>query len=422
MATIVSTRILRLLGISPRVAVASPMDPTPLDPWNGLFRLDPVTGDLQMWKNGAWTDQLNPGSITGIDGGGAWGAAGAPLLAYTITGNWLTFPTADMTAYSAEPGGYGNQQFVYDEASAAGGLQTLALTDLVKTWGAFYPKNLAEITSFSAPLLAHVAGVFNLYHMPLLAAIDFSSLVTAGSIQLLLLPDLPTADFPALTATDYFVIDGASALTSWDFSALASIGQTALTGGVVIQNDALLPAIDFPVLTYVRGTGGTAFYLDTLPSVASISLPALVEVAGDIIYWQHLAGVTSIDLSSLTAAVGLYLIDIPALPALSLPAIVNISKGILLDNLSSTTSFSLGSGLLNISCNSSTNITVTATPLDQSSVDGLLVQLAALDGTGGTTSFDGHTVNLADLCAAPSATGLAAKATLEGRGNTVTVS
>lgn len=60
--------------------------------------------------------------------------------------------------------------------------------------------------------------------------------------------------------------------------------------------------------------------------------------------------------------------------------------------------------------------------LSQASVDNVLVRLAALDGTGGTTSYDNKTVDLSGgTDAAPSATGLAAKATLEGRGCTVTV-
>lgn len=54
--------------------------------------------------------------------------------------------------------------------------------------------------------------------------------------------------------------------------------------------------------------------------------------------------------------------------------------------------------------------------LDVSSVDSILVTFASLDGTGGTTLFDSGQVNIAFGNAAPSATGLAAKATLQARG------
>ena len=54
------------------------------------------------------------------------------------------------------------------------------------------------------------------------------------------------------------------------------------------------------------------------------------------------------------------------------------------------------------------------------SVDDLLVRLAALDGTGLTTAYSSKTVTIRGTSAAPSATGLAAKATLAARGCTVT--
>jgi hypothetical protein len=63
---------------------------------------------------------------------------------------------------------------------------------------------------------------------------------------------------------------------------------------------------------------------------------------------------------------------------------------------------------------------MTGMKLDQASVDGILVSLAALDGTNGTTAYSNKTVNLSGgTSSAPSATGLAAKATLVGRGCTV---
>lgn len=59
--------------------------------------------------------------------------------------------------------------------------------------------------------------------------------------------------------------------------------------------------------------------------------------------------------------------------------------------------------------------------LPQANIDAILVRLAALDGTGGTTSYDNNLVNLAGgTNASPGVAGLAAKATLIGRGNTVT--
>lgn len=79
--------------------------------------------------------------------------------------------------------------------------------------------------------------------------------------------------------------------------------------------------------------------------------------------------------------------------------------------------FSFNAGLLKVGG----NVTMTGMKLTQSAVDGILVSLAALDGTGGTTSYNSFTVNLSGgTSSTPSATGLTAKATLVGRGCTVT--
>lgn len=67
-------------------------------------------------------------------------------------------------------------------------------------------------------------------------------------------------------------------------------------------------------------------------------------------------------------------------------------------------------------------VTFIGCALPQGVVDAILVQLAGLDGTNGTTLYENETVNLSGgTNAIPSATGLTAKATLEGRGCTVTV-
>jgi hypothetical protein len=66
------------------------------------------------------------------------------------------------------------------------------------------------------------------------------------------------------------------------------------------------------------------------------------------------------------------------------------------------------------------NVVLTSCALNQTSVDNLLIRLAALNGTNGTTAFSNRTVTITGTSSAPSATGLAAKATLVARGCTVT--
>jgi hypothetical protein len=82
----------------------------------------------------------------------------------------------------------------------------------------------------------------------------------------------------------------------------------------------------------------------------------------------------------------------------------------------SLTSFSFASTLKLFN----SNFVTTSNSLDQASVDNILVRLAALDGTGGTVAYSSRTVTITGSSATPSATGLAAKTTLQGRGCTVT--
>jgi hypothetical protein len=68
------------------------------------------------------------------------------------------------------------------------------------------------------------------------------------------------------------------------------------------------------------------------------------------------------------------------------------------------------------------NIAFTSATLDQGSVDNIMLVLAALDGTNGTTSYDNHNITILRPASPPSQTGLDAKTALEGRGNIVSVS
>jgi hypothetical protein len=59
--------------------------------------------------------------------------------------------------------------------------------------------------------------------------------------------------------------------------------------------------------------------------------------------------------------------------------------------------------------------------LDQASVNGILVSLAALDGTNGTTAYSSKTINISGgTSASPNGAGSTAKTTLQARGCTVT--
>jgi hypothetical protein len=105
------------------------------------------------------------------------------------------------------------------------------------------------------------------------------------------------------------------------------------------------------------------------------------------------------------------------LTSISFPTLDRATSFFLNDNTSLTT-VSLPSGLLRVDG----NFIAANCALSQASVNAILVRLAALDGTAGTTSYDNKTIDMTlGTSAAPSAPGLAAKTTLEGRGCTVNV-
>jgi hypothetical protein len=89
---------------------------------------------------------------------------------------------------------------------------------------------------------------------------------------------------------------------------------------------------------------------------------------------------------------------------------------VLFSGTAALSTFTLGSTLQLVNG----NVTMTSCALNQASVDNILVRLAALDGTGLTTAYNSKTVTITGTSSAPSATGLAAKATLVARGCTVT--
>ena len=147
-------------------------------------------------------------------------------------------------------------------------------------------------------------------------------------------------------------------------------------------------------------------------ALTSISLPSLTSVGS---FSLSANALTSISLPSLTS-VGNFFIYSNALTTISLPVIKNIDSIDLRYNFSLTT-FTIGSTLKVVIG----DVNFIDCALNQSSVDNVLVRLAALDGTNGTTSYNNHSINISGgTNSAPSATGLSAKSILVLRGNTVT--
>jgi hypothetical protein len=176
-----------------------------------------------------------------------------------------------------------------------------------------------------------------------------------------------------------------SPITTFDFPKLKVVG-------VIATNNAALQTINLPELLQ----GG---YVNTLSSgIQSIILPKLKFLVG-----LNLSGTKS----SLTS------IQLPVVeycPQINFPS-----------DSTSLSTFTFGSSLKFYGSNNTIgNFITLSNSLDQASVDNILISLAALDGTNGTTEFSNRTVTITGFSATPSSTGLAAKSALVARGCTVT--
>jgi hypothetical protein len=263
----------------------------------------------------------------------------------------------------------------------------------------------------------------NGYTTPLVVA-NYDNAAGNGSGQAL--PTLTTLNLGTIQQINNGITGTIATLTSFvanslvqintDFSA-TMVALTTLTlpllqytGGNFSVAAATLPgALSLPQLQYVGNSFGPVMSV-----ITSISAPNLIYCG------LNCGGicplVTSIDYSSLQYVGGLFNGTFAALTTLNLPAIVRILQAVSLTTVSLVT-FSFGSTLKQIG----NNVLIQNAALNQASVDGILVSLAALDGTNGTTAWSNLTVNLSGgTSSTPSATGLAAKATLVGRGCTVT--
>lgn len=299
-------------------------------------------------------------------------------------------------------------------AGAAGGLASLPVNPGISYTGTLYG---ALFTVWQNSIVS-----LNGYTTPLVCAnYDNASANGAG----LTLPYLTTLNLGTIQLLNNAISGTLASLTSLVASSLVQINTdmsvtmnslTTLTmpllqyvGGNMTPALAVMTSISLPALQYV---GNSCSLI--AGNATSLSMPALLYAGSAFGVSMNLC--TSVDLSSFQYCGGNFLPNFSALTTLSLPAIVTIVGSFTITN-TVMVNFSFGSTLKRVGG----NVTMSNKALNQASIDGILVSLAALDGTNGTTAYSSLTVTLTGgTNATPSATGLAAKATLVGRGCTVT--
>ena len=284
--------------------------------------------------------------------------------------------------------------------TANAGLTSLTFDDLQGVTGSIFP-NFSGIPS-------------------VLTTLSFPALTTVGGFfQPISISSLTTLSLPALTTVvGGFRPTGLSALTTLSAPALTTVG------GVFDPSNmsATLTTLSVPALTTVGGN----FNPSVLPGLTTLNILALTTVGGTFNV-NNTGTLTTISAPALTTiGSGFTIAAMTALTTISIPAIVQIgiaqTSGNVISIISGTaalTTFQLPSTLKQVGL-SGGNVVITSAALNQTSVDSILVALAALDGTNGTTTFNNRTVTITGTSATPSATGLAAKATLVARGCTVT--
>lgn len=247
---------------------------------------------------------------------------------------------------------------------------------------------------------------------PALEELDLSSLVSTGGEVTIQgsLDSLVLLDLSSLITTNGLTVSNAPLLTTLEFPSLDSVAYVAIGQGMTG-----LISIEFQALTNVTGT----FDLyDGVSSLTTFEVPLLVTI-GDSLTFADATILTTVDFPVLETINGALNVQggMSNLLSFTLPSIVEIDGPIDFGSDTALTTFTFGATLKSVG----DNVSFANTALDEASVDNILVRLAALDGTGGTTTYDGHTVTITGTSAPPSTAGLTAKATLEGRGNTVNV-
>ncbi len=304
------------------------------------------------------------------------------------------------------------------------GLVTLTQSNLVGVTGAYNPTSMASLVTLSAPLLAYVGGNYNPGSMASLATLSAPSLTYVGDLyapsSMAALTSL-SAPLLAYVGSTYQP-SGMASLTTLSTPALAFVGGNYSPGSL-----SALTSLSTPLLAYVGGTYSPA----NMNLLTTLSVPALAYVGGscspiniDVVATISLPSLTSVGVniartaftSGKIAPAGTNALTSFTMPVIEVIGSLSGASISFISNSTSLATFTLGSSLLRVEG----SVIFTFAALLVASVDGILVRLAALDGTGLTTAYSNKTVTITGTSATPSATGLAAKATLVARGCTVT--
>ena len=287
--------------------------------------------------------------------------------------------------------------------------------------GGFLLSGPSKITTLNLPEL--VNGIYDLKvnagnaaSIPFISSINAPKMKCINKIDLSLLPLLTTVSFPELE----FINPDNNNNFNTQYATTINLPKLKFTGNIFNQSNTTMPLTNFDINSLVWAMNGLFGFSTniTFPNLTTINAPEFV--------YNSMINKNTSGLDAFTYSMwnNVSLVNIASAPSLTT---VNFPK----------LRFSGGSPTINIaSAPALTTFTINQTPsfiggnfvitnaaLNQASVDGILTALAYLNGTVNSpyAAYSNKTVNLSGgTSATPSATGLAAKATLVARGCTVT--
>jgi hypothetical protein len=339
-------------------------------------------------------------------------------------------------------GGVTSKATAQDIADLGGGggfaVPTLSVTPALPAWAALayrYPIGI-DIDGVSTPIttfgldINNIGDVVNYYYSSGYGTPWTAFSTTAEAVTSNLLGFYNYADISVVSMSLPTVKAIISTGPGYPYDSLfignpnfttVSLPNLVACGGVNFSSVlSSLTSLDLSSLRFTQGFGDGLYSFNSGMQVPTLSFPSLTTMTNNINISESGAGIVSLSLPSL-ASVGGTTISItfldPSTTGLNLNSLELIpSVSTFTITMTGLTSFGLPA--LRVINNSGITMNFN-TSLNQTSVDNILIRLAALDGTLNTTNFTSGTVNIAGSNAAPSGAGYAAVATLTGRGVTV---
>ena len=318
-------------------------------------------------------------------------------------------------------------------------LTSVNLRDIVAIQNNFYVRDLSALTTFSANNLSYIGNNFQIdtmdnantqFNFPNLKTIINNFYYTYNDTL------VNTPQFPALETVQnsIYMYYNSATQNTMTFDSLRYFGY-----GSIYQNDGMLAGPEFPALTSID-------YFDMNNNDNMIdppTFPVLETINGVFNFYGHAVVTSAPALPSLVTSNYIQINDNALMVnGFNFSSLVTVNGSINFDNNVSLTvsptfpllqtingAFTiennplLTSGLSFPSLKTLVgNFSVNGCGFNETTINNLLVKLASLDGTNGTTSYDNSSIYLnGGTNAIPTGAGLAAKTTLEGRGCTVYV-